>query len=172
MRTVCCLLLASIAAALSGCGNANVNAGVDQVRTQAEQLRADVKNQIAHARADFEKRRERFGRRIREVTDELGRVFERPSQTSPVVRTDGRNGPLTIDTYLTDVLKNVDAFWTQTFAQADLPRPRVGYRWIPPGHLWPLPAAGSTRALRLRSTAPATTRSTSASSSRPTSTEA
>jgi uncharacterized protein len=133
MRRVCSLLLVSAAAALGGCGNADVEGGIEKVRERADRLGADVKDQLAGARKEFDERRERFGRRIREVTDELDRAFERPAQTSPVVRTEGRNEPLTIDAYLTDVLKNIDAFWTRTFEQADLPAPRVAYEWVPPG---------------------------------------
>src|SRR5215213_8545314 len=114
MRWACSLLLIWLAAALGGCGNADVDERIDRVRDRANELRADVEDQLTDARQEFGERRERFGRRIREVTDQLGRALERPAQTSPVVQTDGRNGPLTIDAYLTDVLKNIDAFWTRT----------------------------------------------------------
>jgi predicted metalloprotease len=67
------------------------------------------------------------------VLAELERVFERPAQTSPTVRSRGRNEPTTIEAFLTDILEDVDRYWTRTFAAAGLPEPRVGYHWIAPG---------------------------------------
>jgi predicted metalloprotease len=41
--------------------------------------------------------------------------------------------PQTIETFLTGVTQDVDAYWTKAFADAGLPEPRVGYSWIPAG---------------------------------------
>jgi uncharacterized protein len=56
-----------------------------------------------------------------------------PRTTSPVVRSRGRNQPQTIDAFLTDILRDVDGYWTKTLRANDLPEPRVAYVWIPPG---------------------------------------
>jgi predicted metalloprotease len=122
-----CLVLAAVA--LGGCGGEDV----DAVRERAEEVRRDVEQRIREAREEFEERRERFGRRFREVLRDLEKVFERPEETSPVVRSRGRNEPQTIDAFLTDLLRNVDRYWTRTFATAGLPEPRVRYLWVPPG---------------------------------------
>ena len=122
-----CLLLLPLA--LSGCGSEDV----DEVRDRVEQAREDVEEQIDRARDEFEERRERYGRRIREVLRDIEKVFERPEQTSPTVRSRGRNEPQTIDAFLTDILTDVDRYWTRTFATADLPEPRVRYDWVAPG---------------------------------------
>ena len=76
---------------------------------------------------EFEERRERYGKRIDESSRDLEKAFERPERTSPTVRSRGRNEPQTIDAFLTDVLEDVDRYWTRTFATADLPEPRVAY---------------------------------------------
>ena len=121
---IACLLLS--AAALAGCGS-------DDVREQAEEVRRDVEERIENAEQEFEERRERFGRRFREILGDLDKVFEQPEQTSPKVRSRGRNQPQTIDAFLTDLLQNIDRYWTRTFATARLPEPRVNYVWVTPG---------------------------------------
>ncbi len=122
-----CLLLAVVG--LGGCGSEDV----DEIRDRAEEVRDDVEKQIEQARDEFEERRERFGRRIREVLQDLEKVFEPPERTSPTVRSRGRNEPQTVDQFLTDLINDVDRYWTRTFATADLPEPRVSYVWVPPG---------------------------------------
>ena len=100
---------------------------------EADRLRRDVEARVADARREFEERRDRYGRRIQEVLGDLERAFRRPSRTSPQVRSRGRNGATTIDQFLTDILGNVDRYWTRTFARAGLPEPRVAYEWVAPG---------------------------------------
>jgi predicted metalloprotease len=46
---------------------------------------------------------------------------------------DGGSEPQTMEQFLTFVTEDVDAYWMRTFAAADLPEPRVSYRWIPAG---------------------------------------
>jgi len=41
--------------------------------------------------------------------------------------------PETIEQFLTAVTEDVDAYWMDVFAEADLPEPRVTYSWIPAG---------------------------------------
>jgi predicted metalloprotease len=117
-------------ALLAGCGAGDA---VDRVRTQAEDLRGEVQQRIDRARDEFEARRERFGERIREVLADLEKVTEQPARTSPVVRSRGSNEPETIDVFLTRILRDVDRYWTRTFAASDLPAPQVRYDWIAPG---------------------------------------
>jgi predicted metalloprotease len=115
--------------ALSGCGSEDV----DRVRDRADEVRKDVEERIQRAERQFEERRERYGRRIREVLGDLEKVFEQPEETSPTVRSRGRNQPQTIDAFLTDILQNVDRYWTKTFATGGLPEPSVRYDWVAPG---------------------------------------
>ena len=121
------LLLALVP--LTGCGSDDL----DQARERAEEVRDDVEKRIQEAQDEFEERRERYGKRFREIFDDLDKVFERPERTSPKVRSRGRNEPQTIDAFLTDILTDVDRYWTRTFATGGLPEPRVSYDWVPPG---------------------------------------
>jgi predicted metalloprotease len=124
--------LTAIAALLGGCGSDDVERELGRAQERAEQVGDDVVRRVERARDQFERSRERFGRRIREVLADLEPLFERPRQTSPTVRSRGRNEPTTIEAFLTDVLRSVDRYWTATFRAADLPEPRVRYAWIAP----------------------------------------
>jgi hypothetical protein len=127
------LAVAALSGGLSGCGEDDVDRARDDAASRIDDLRSDARERVDDAREEFDRRRERFGRRIEQVLADLERVFERPERTSPVVRSRGRNEPQTIDAFLTDVLQDVDRYWTRTFAAADLPEPRVGYKWVSPG---------------------------------------
>ena len=124
------LLAAVIVVALSACGSDDVRERVDEARTQVEK---QVERRVEQARKEFEQRRERFGKRIEEVLGDLERAVPRAERTSPTVRSRGRNEPTTIDAFLTDVLQDVDGYWTRTFKASGLPEPRVRYVWVSPG---------------------------------------
>ncbi len=85
-RLVLCALLALIVVSLGGCGGDDVGGEVDRARDRLEA-------RVAKARQDFEQRRERYGQRIREVLDELERVFPRAQRTSPTVRSREATSP-------------------------------------------------------------------------------
>lgn len=133
MRRLTLLLLAAAAVGLGGCGGDELDRELDRARDRAEELRDEVAAQVDRAREQFEGRRERFGDRIDEILAELEPLFEPPQRTSPRVRARGRTGTTTIDAFLTDLLRDIDAHWTRVFRAAGLPEPRVGYNWIPPG---------------------------------------
>jgi predicted metalloprotease len=122
--------LAALALGASGCGGDEV---VDAARERAERIGEDLERRVERAREDFERARERYGERIEEVLADLERVFERPDRTVRAVRSRGRNEPATIDEFMTDVLGEVDRYWTRTFDASGLPEPRVSYLWIEPG---------------------------------------
>ena len=61
------------------------------------------------------------------------KAFPQAQRTSPTVRSRGRNEPTTIDAFLTDLLRDIDGYWTTTFEAAGLPEPRVRYLWVAPG---------------------------------------
>jgi predicted metalloprotease len=132
-RFVILALGVALAVGCLACGGDDVDRQLDRARERAEGLREDVRRRIGDARAEFKRRREQFGERIEEVLAQLEPLFERPQRTSPNVRVRGREGATTIDAFLTDVLTNVDRYWTQTFQAADLPEPSVRYSWIAPG---------------------------------------
>jgi len=137
-RLVRVVLAIAVLAAVSGCGSDDIQ----EARERAEQARQQVEERIDRARAEFEERRDRFGERIREVLDELERAFPRAQRTSPTVRSRGRNEPTTIDAFLTDLLADIDGYWTTTFEAGGLPTPQVRYLWVEPGG-WVLSACGA-----------------------------
>ena len=120
------LAVAALAGVLGGCGSEDFQDARDRAEERFEA-------RVEAARRDFDERRERYGRRIREVLGDLERVFPRAERTSPTVRSRGSNEPETIDAFMTRVLTNIDAYWTRTFAAADLPEPRVAFEPVPPG---------------------------------------
>ncbi|HVF79309.1 MAG TPA: neutral zinc metallopeptidase [Solirubrobacteraceae bacterium] len=122
-RHAICALFALHVLALGGCGG---DGAIDRARDRLEA-------RVEQARDDFEERRERYGRRIREVLEELERVVPRAQTTSPTVRSRGANGPETIDVFMTRVLDNIDRYWSRTFGAADLPEPSVSFAAVPPG---------------------------------------
>ena len=126
MRVVLLLILLL---AVAGCGGDDVRDRVDAARERVER---EVEARYERARDEFEERRERFGDRIEQVLDDIERAVPRAERTSPTVRSRGRNEPQTIDAFLTDVLEDVDSYWTRTFRASNLPPPRVRYVWVPP----------------------------------------
>lgn len=119
-------LLALAVVAVAGCGGGEVRDEVDRARDRLEA-------RVSEARREYEERRERYGRRIQEVLDDLERVFPRAQRTNPTVRSRGSNEPETIDVFMTRVLDNIDRYWTRTFAAAGLPEPSVSFSAVPPG---------------------------------------
>ncbi|HUR87251.1 MAG TPA: neutral zinc metallopeptidase [Solirubrobacteraceae bacterium] len=127
-RNSVCVLLALLAATAGGCGGEDARDAFDRARDRLEA-------RVDRARDEFQDRRERYGRRIREVLGDLERVFPRARRTSPTVRSRGSNKPETIDVFMTRVLRDIDRYWTRTFAANGLPEPRVGFEPVPPGGL-------------------------------------
>jgi hypothetical protein len=115
---------------LAGCGGGDVE---DAARERLERARESIRTQVEDARAEYEERRERYGRRFREILAGLEQVVPRAERTSPTVRSRGRNEPTTIDAFLTEVLQDIDRYWTRTFEAGGLPEPVVRYQWVPPG---------------------------------------
>jgi predicted metalloprotease len=107
-----------------------------EVSSAIDRVEARVRPRSTGARAQFEERRDRFGERIRQVLEDLEQTVPEAQQTSPAVQSRGQGTEAeTVDQFLTRVLKDIDAYWETTFAQAQLPTPRVSYAWVPPGRV-------------------------------------
>jgi uncharacterized protein len=127
-RLLLAAFAATLAAALPGCGG-------DDVRDQVEKTRDQVERRITRAEKQFDQARERFGRRIRKVLGDLRKAVPEARRTSPTVRSRGRHEPTTIDAFMTDLLRDIDGYWTETFKAAGLPEPQIRYDWVAPGAL-------------------------------------
>jgi uncharacterized protein len=120
------LLLLLLVVAAPGCGSDDAGDLADRARQEAEK-------RTERLRASIEERADRLRDRIEEALGDLRRAVPSAERTSPRVQARGRTGQTTIDAFLTDVITSVDAYWTRTLRENDLPAPRVGYLWIPPG---------------------------------------
>lgn len=109
--------------ALAGCG----------AEERVGELADDARRELREERERIEAEVRRIRDRIEELIGRLEQVVPRAERTSPDVEARGRTEGRTIDAFLTDVLANIDAYWTRTFAAAGLPEPRVTYAWVPPG---------------------------------------
>jgi uncharacterized protein len=125
-RLLLAAFAATLAVALPGCGG-------DDVRDQVEKTRDQVERRITRAEKQFDQARERFGRRIREVLGDLRKAVPEARRTSPTVRSRGRHEPTTIDAFMTDLLRDIDGYWTETLKAAGLPEPQIRYDWVAPG---------------------------------------
>ena len=130
-RLAAVLLCALLLVGSSGCGGEELQGARERLALERKQL----EERVERARDEFEQRRERFGRRIREVLSDLEKAFPQADRTSPTVRSRGRNEPTTVDAFLTDLLRDIDRYWTTTFEAAGLPAPQVGYHWVEPGRV-------------------------------------
>jgi hypothetical protein len=111
--------------ALAGCG------ADGKVEELADDARRELREERDRLRAEVRRLRDR----IEELIGRLEQVVPRAERTSPEVEARGRIGSETIDGFLTDVLRSVDAYWTRTFAENGLPEPRVRYAWVEPGRV-------------------------------------
>ena len=135
LRRLAILALALFACggALAGCGAQDaadeVNRRVEQVRERAKEVRAEIRR----VRREAGRVGERLARRVRKALEDLEKRVPTagPATRAPSAR--GRTERGTIDGYLTDVLGNVDRYWTRTLADSGAPAPNVRYAWIPAG---------------------------------------
>jgi hypothetical protein len=128
---------------VSGCGSDGANqvrddarARLDRARTTADDVRQrarNVRKQIRDARANAERVGARLARRVREVLDRLRKAVPTAGPATRPPSASGRTDRGTIDGFLTEVLRDVDGYWTRTLTASGLEAPRISYDWVPPG---------------------------------------
>jgi predicted metalloprotease len=118
VRRALAFALLVLAFAAAGCGEGDGGT----LRERAERIEQRIKEQ-----------RDRIRARIEEFIGKIEQAIPEARRTSPQVRSRGRTGEQTIDSFMTGVLENVDAYWTKTLRASGLPEPRVGFISIPPG---------------------------------------
>ena len=118
---VACVL---VAIALVGC---SVDEEVEQARSDVERRYERLRDDV---RREYDERRARIEGRVREFIAQIEQAIPEAQRTDPTVRTRGRNEPQTIDSFMEDVLRNVDSYWTRTLRKNGLPAPSVRYEFF------------------------------------------
>ena len=121
LAALACLL------ALVALGGCSAEEEVERARTQLEEryerLRADV-------RREYRDQRQKIEGRVREFIAQIEQAIPEAQRTDPKVRTRGRAEPQTIDSFMEDILRSVDSYWTRTLRQNGLPTPSVRYEFF------------------------------------------
>jgi hypothetical protein len=114
-RGACLVVLAT--QALAACGGSD--AGRARTTTATDR--------VADAQRTFEQRRDQLAGRLDDVLGRLRATVPEAGGSAAQLTVDGRADEQTIDDFLTDVLRNIDAYWSQTFRGAGLPEPSVRF---------------------------------------------
>src|SRR4051812_31270538 len=117
-RAAAWALLIVLALGAGGCGEGQKARFRGRARALEQRVRAE---------------RDRLRERVQEILGQIKRSIPQAQRTSPRVQSRGRTGQETIDAFLTDVLKSIDAYWTKTLKANGIPEPRIRYDWVPPG---------------------------------------
>jgi hypothetical protein len=122
------------ATTLLACLLAAVVLGGCSVEDEVDQARRDLERRYERARADvrreYEDQRAQIEGRVREFIAQIEQAIPEAQTTDPTVRTRGRDEPQTIDSFMEDVLRNVDSYWTRTLRRNGLPAPSVRYEFF------------------------------------------
>ena len=122
LLSIVCVLLAFLAA---GCGDDDTERLTRDARERANELRENARD----LRGRAERLRDRLAERVRETLDRLEKAIPSAGDlTRPP-----RRGDASLEAFLTEVLRSVDAYWTTTLRASDIEEPKVGYRWIATG---------------------------------------
>jgi len=113
--------LAALPLVAPACGGEDAASGV---RERVDELQQDAERLRDRARTASQD----FGRRVREVLDEIRQAVPEASLPTPQVRE-----PTALEAYMEQVLQSVDGYWTRTLRASGLEEPRIAYYWVPPG---------------------------------------
>jgi uncharacterized protein len=126
VKTPTLILIATVLVALAGCSAADeVDQARDRLSERTERLRRD-------AEREYRRQRDKIEGRVQEYLAQLEQAIPSAEGTSPEVQVRGRSEPQQIDEFMEGVLRNIDAYWTETLRASGLPAPRVGYEFFPP----------------------------------------
>ena len=122
------ILLLSCAVLLSGCGSGEA----DRLRTEVEQRIDRAQESVERTQKRAERLRDRVTARVKQVLEDLEKAVPEAPQGSAGPRAAGTRTS-EIEAYLTEVIEDVDRYWTRTLKAARLREPRVSYVWVEPG---------------------------------------
>ena len=119
---------------LVGCVLAGIALGGCSVEEEVDKARSDVERRYERLRGDvrreYDEQRAKIEGRVREFIAQIEQAIPEAQQTNPKVRTRGRAQPQTIDSFMEDILRNVDSYWTRTLRENGLPAPSVRYEFF------------------------------------------
>jgi len=156
-------VLLALIVGLAGCET--VDDAVDDVRREADKRIAQGKEKGGELRREAVRLRDRVSDRVNEVLADIEGVVPQADEATVIPQ---RVAASSFEGFMNDVFVNIDGYWKETFAAADIARPRVG-RVSSARARRSTTTAARTPTTSPRSTAPPTTRSMSASQSAATS---
>jgi predicted metalloprotease len=121
MRRLTALVLALAAVAVGGCGE-------DELRDARDRAEADLREQVDALRARARQAGDDFTRAVEQILEDIRKAVPEASLPAPELERESA-----ISRYMTDVLRNVDGYWTRTLRESGLQEPRVRFAWIPRG---------------------------------------
>jgi uncharacterized protein len=117
------LALLLIAVALTG-----TSCGEEDLRSARDRAEADLREQVDDLRDRAREAGDEFTAAVRQVLEDIRQAVPEASLPTPRIERE-----TAISRYMTEVLKSVDGYWTETFRASGLEPPRVRYAWIPRG---------------------------------------
>ena len=132
------LLLTAAAFALAGCDTADdaerlAGEAQQKVEEFSESEQADkLRKRAKELRADAEKVTDRLRERVEQAMEDLKKAVPEAVPASRPPTIGERRAATEIDRYLTEIITDVDKYWTRTLAASGRDEPRVNYRWVAP----------------------------------------
>ena len=122
VRAALAILLA-LTVFVAGCGAS------DDVRREADKRIAQGKEKGEELRRETVRLRDRVSDRVNEVLADLEGVVPQADEATVIPQ---RVAASSFEGFMNDVFVNIDGYWKETFAAADIARPRVGRVFIRP----------------------------------------
>ena len=133
---LCTLLSLSIAFALAGCGGEDTQRAQDDFRDRFEDLTAqldDLREVADDIRADAERITDEVRQRVEDVLADLNQVVPEAGPQTQRPTTGGDTSSDEMERFLTEVLEDVDEYWTATLTKQGIAEPSVRYAWLREG---------------------------------------
>lgn len=128
--------LVLLAAAGPACGQDDADRLARDAQERVQDLgdRADaLRDRARELRRQAERLPDEVSKRVREVLEQIRQAVPQATPQTRPPSSDGQVDANKVDRYLTEVITDVDRYWTRTLTAAGLDEPRVRYVWIPPG---------------------------------------
>ena len=136
---LCVLPTLVLALSLSGCGPADDAERIAKdARQEVEEFAASeqgelIKERAERLRKDAKKVTKRVRARVEKALEDLRKAVPEAAPGARPPTIGERAAASEIDRYLTEVITDVDRYWTRTLTASGRDEPRVSYRWIAPG---------------------------------------